>query len=125
MNVSGGPIASLARYYKIPAEQIIVVHDEIDIPFGRIRLKRGGGDGGHNGVKSVRAALATADFYRVRIGVGRPPGREDAANHVLDHFTKAERKELPLLIERAADAVEALLARGLESAQNEFHPAAR
>ena len=121
MNLSGGPVASFAAYHKIPAAQIIVVHDEIDLPFGTIRLKFGGGTAGHNGIKSVAAALRTPDFNRVRIGVGRPPGRTVAANHVLADFSKAERKELPLLIERAADAVEALLEKGLAAAQNEFH----
>lgn len=121
MNLSGGPVAAFAAYHKIPAGQIIVVHDEIDLPFGTIRLKCGGGDAGHNGVKSVASALRTAEFNRVRIGVGRPSGRRVAADHVLADFTKAERKELPLLIERAADAVEALLDHGLAAAQNEFH----
>jgi peptidyl-tRNA hydrolase, PTH1 family len=124
MNLSGGPIASFAGYYKIPAAHLILVHDEIDLPFGTIRLKCGGGDGGHNGVKSVTSSLRTNEFNRVRVGVGRPRGRRDAAAHVLADFTKPERKELPLLIERAADAVEALLDRGLASAQNEFHTAA-
>jgi PTH1 family peptidyl-tRNA hydrolase len=121
MNLSGGPVASFAAYHKIPAERILVVHDEIDLPFGTIRLKRGGGDAGHNGIKSVASALRTNDFYRVRIGVGRPPGRRVAADHVLGDFTKTERKELPLLIDRAADAVQALLDQGLAAAQNEFH----
>ena len=121
MNLSGGPVASFAAYHKIPAERIVVVHDEIDLPFDTIRLKCGGGDAGHNGVKSVASSLRTADFNRVRVGVGRPPGRQVAAGHVLGDFTKAERKELPLLIERAADAVEALLDQGLAAAQNEFH----
>src|SRR5579859_1035673 len=113
MNLSGGPVSALAGYLKIPVGQIVIVHDEIDLPFGRIRLKCGGGDSGHNGVKSVAAALRSADFNRVRVGVGRPPGSREAANHVLGDFSKAERKELPLLIDRAADAVEALLERGL------------
>jgi len=121
MNLSGGPVASFAAYHKIAAGQIIIVHDEIDLPFGTIRLKCGGGDAGHNGVKSVASALRTAEFNRVRIGVGRPAGRRVAADHVLGDFTKTERKELPLLIERAADAVEALLDQGLAAAQNEFH----
>ncbi len=125
MNLSGGPVAAFARYYKIPAEKIVIVHDEIDLPFGTIRLKLGGGDAGHNGVKSVASALRTADFYRVRVGVGRPPGRQGAASHVLDDFTKAERKELPLLIDRAADATQALLDRGLAAAQTEFHPTSK
>jgi len=121
MNASGGPVSSFAAYHKIPAEQIVVVHDEIDLPFGTIRLKCGGGDAGHNGIKSVASALRTAEFNRVRVGVGRPPGRRVAADHVLGDFTKTERKELPLLIERAADAVEALIDHGLAAAQNEFH----
>jgi peptidyl-tRNA hydrolase, PTH1 family len=121
MNLSGGPVASFAAYHKIPAGQIVVVHDEIDLPFAAIRLKCGGGDAGHNGVKSVASALRTPEFNRVRIGVGRPPGRRVAAGHVLGDFSSAERKELPLLIERAADAVEALLDQGLAAAQNEFH----
>jgi peptidyl-tRNA hydrolase, PTH1 family len=123
MNLSGGAVASVSRFYKIPAERLIVVHDEIDLPFGAIRLKRGGGEAGHNGVRSVTAALGTRDFYRVRVGVGRPPGRRDAAGHVLKGFSKPERAELPLIIERAADAVEALLRLGLDAAQNEFHGA--
>lgn len=121
MNLSGGPVASFAAYHKIPAGQIVVVHDEIDLPFGTIRLKCGGGDAGHNGVKSVASALRTPEFNRVRIGVGRPPGRRVAADHVLRDFSPAERKELPLLIERAADAALALLDQGLAAAQNEFH----
>lgn len=125
MNLSGGPVASFAAYHKIPTGQIIVVHDEIDLPFGTIRLKHGGGDAGHNGVKSVASALRTPEFNRVRIGVGRPPGRRIAADHVLGDFSSAERKELPLLIERAADAVEALLEQGLAAAQNEFHTSSR
>jgi PTH1 family peptidyl-tRNA hydrolase len=125
MNASGGPVASFAAYHKILAGRIIVVHDEIDLPFGAIRLKCGGGDAGHNGIKSVASALRTAEFYRVRVGVGRPPGRRVAADHVLGDFTKTERKELPLLIERAADAVEALLENGLAAAQNEFHTSPR
>ncbi len=123
MNLSGGAVASVSRFYKIPAERLIVVHDEIDLPFGVIRLKRGGGEAGHNGVRSVTAALGTRDFYRVRVGVGRPPGRRDAAGHVLKGFSKPERAELPLIIERAADAVEALLRLGLDAAQTEFHGA--
>lgn len=121
MNLSGGPVASFAAYHKIPAGQIVIVHDEIDLPFGTIRLKCGGGDAGHNGIKSVASALRTVEFNRVRIGVGRPPGRRVAADHVLGDFTKTERNELPLLIDRAADAVEALIERGLAAAQNEFH----
>ena len=121
MNLSGGPVAALRDFYKVPPSRIVVIHDELDVPFGEIRLKFGGGTGGHNGLRSVSAALGTRDFYRVRFGIGRPPGRMDPAGFVLRDFTAAERKELPLLVERAADAVEALLAEGLEPAQNAFH----
>jgi len=121
MNLSGGPVAALRDFYKVPPSRIVVIHDELDVPFGEIRLKFGGGTGGHNGLRSVSAALGTRDFYRVRFGIGRPPGRMDPAVFVLRDFTAAERKELPLLIERAADAVEALLQEGLEPAQNAFH----
>jgi peptidyl-tRNA hydrolase, PTH1 family len=121
MNLSGGQVASIAGFYKIPAERIVVVHDELDLPFGAIRLKLGGGDNGHNGLRSVTGSLKTRDYYRVRVGVGRPPGRQDPADFLLSNFRPAERKELPLIYERAADAVEALLAHGLAAAQNEFH----
>jgi peptidyl-tRNA hydrolase, PTH1 family len=123
MNLSGGPVASLRNFYKIPAERIVVVHDELDIPFGAIRLKQGGGDNGHNGLRSVTAALGTRDYLRVRVGIGRPPGRMDPADYVLRDFSPAERKLLPEVLERAADAVETLLRRGLAAAQNEFHAA--
>jgi PTH1 family peptidyl-tRNA hydrolase len=121
MNVSGGPVAALRDFYKIPPDQIVVVHDELDVPFGDIRLKLGGGAGGHNGLRSVTAALGSPDYYRVRLGIGRPPGRMDPATFVLRDFSAAERKELPLLVERSADAVEALLTGGIGAAQNEFH----
>ena len=96
MNESGGPVAAVARFYKIAPEQITVVHDELDLPFGALRLKRGGGEGGHNGVRSLVASLGSPEFARVRVGVGRPPGRQDAADYVLRDFTAAERRELPL-----------------------------
>jgi peptidyl-tRNA hydrolase, PTH1 family len=121
MNLSGGPVAALAAFYKVPADRIVVVHDELDIPFGAIRLKLGGGDNGHNGLRSITAALTTRDYYRVRFGIGRPPGRMDPAAYVLKDFAAPERKDLPLEVDRAADAVEALLAKGLTSAQNEYH----
>ncbi|MEI8080980.1 MAG: aminoacyl-tRNA hydrolase [Actinomycetes bacterium] len=121
MNESGGPIKAAADYARIPPEQIVLIHDEIDIPFGSLRLKFGGGTGGHNGVKSAQTSLGTADFYRVRIGVGRPPGRQDAADYVLRSFSSAERKELPWLVDRAADAVELLIAEGLPAAQLKYH----
>jgi peptidyl-tRNA hydrolase, PTH1 family len=122
MNRSGGPVAALRSFYKVPVSQVIVVHDELDVPFGAIRLKLGGGDNGHNGLRSVTAALGTRDYYRARLGIGRPPGRMDPATFVLRDFSITERKQLPELIDRCADAVETLLRRGLEAAQNEFHP---
>jgi len=122
MNRSGGPVAALRGFYKIPVSRLLVVHDELDVPFGAIRLKLGGGDNGHNGLRSVTAALATRDYYRARLGIGRPPGRTDPAAFVLRNFSITERKQLPELIERCADAAETLLRRGLAAAQNEFHP---
>ncbi len=121
MNLSGGPVAAIAAFYKISPERIVVIHDELDIPFGSVRLKFGGGDNGHNGLRSITQALGTNEYYRVRFGIGRPPGRMDAATYVLRDFTAAERKELPLLIDRCADAVETLLSKGLAVAQNTFH----
>ncbi len=125
MNLSGGPVAALRGFYKIPAGRIVVIHDDLDIPFGGIRLKQGGGDNGHNGLRSVTAALGTREYLRVRVGIGRPPGRMDPADFVLHDFSPAERKVLPEVLERAADAVEALLQRGLAAAQNEFHGTAQ
>jgi peptidyl-tRNA hydrolase, PTH1 family len=123
MNLSGGPVASLCRFLKIPAARVIVVHDELDLPFGTVRLKFGGGDNGHNGLRSVTASLGTRDYYRIRVGIDRPPGRMDAADYVLHDFSAAERKELPEIIGRAADAAEVLLTEGLAVAQNKFHSA--
>jgi PTH1 family peptidyl-tRNA hydrolase len=122
MNRSGAPVAALRNFYKVPAGRVLVVHDELDVPFGAIRLKLGGGDNGHNGLRSVTAALATRDYYRARFGIGRPPGRMDPASFVLRDFSVTERKQLSVLTERCADAVETLLRNGLEAAQNEFHP---
>jgi peptidyl-tRNA hydrolase, PTH1 family len=122
MNISGGPVVSIARFYKVPVERITVVHDELDLPFGSLRLKRGGGDGGHNGLRSISAALGNREYARVRFGIGRPPGQQDPADFVLREFAAAQRKELPFLIDRAADAVEVLIAQGLEAAQNQFNP---
>ena len=124
MNLSGGPVAALRAFYKNPADRIVVLHDELDLPFGVIRLKLGGGDNGHNGLRSVSAALGSRDYFRVRIGIGRPPGRMDPADFVLHDFSAAERKALPDVLDRGAAAVEALLAEGLAAAQNAFHPAA-
>jgi peptidyl-tRNA hydrolase, PTH1 family len=125
MNLSGGPVASLRAFYKVPVDRIVVIHDELDIPFGAIRLKQGGGDNGHNGLRSVTAALGTRDYLRVRVGIGRPPGRMDPADFVLHDFSAAERKALPDILERSADAIEAVLQRGLAAAQNEFHGSAQ
>ncbi len=121
MNTSGGPVSALARYYDVPAERVVMVHDELDIPFAEVRLKRGGGEGGHNGLRDTSKALGTKDYVRVRVGVGRPPGRMDAADYVLRDFAAAERKDLPWLVDAAADAVEMLVAEGLEKAQLRFH----
>src|SRR6516165_334144 len=121
MNLSGGPVAALASFYKLPPERIVVIHDELDIPFGAIRLKLGGGDNGHNGLRSITASLGTRDYYRVRFGIGRPPGRMDPATYVLRDFTPTERKDLPFLIDRGADATETLIAQGLAAAQNYYH----
>ena len=121
MNESGGPVAALASFYKVPPERLVVVHDELDIPFGAIRLKLGGGDNGHNGLRSVTRSLGTNAYNRVRVGIGRPPGRMDAATFVLRDFSAAERKELPLLIDRGAEAVETLLSKGMAATQNTFH----
>ncbi len=123
MNESGGSVKSLLSYYKIPPARMIVVHDELDLPFAAIRLKIGGGDNGHNGLRSITRSLGLPDYNRVRVGVGRPSGRRDPADFLLSDFTSAERKELPLIIDRAADAVEALLERGLAAAQNDFNRA--
>ncbi|MGO8958471.1 MAG: aminoacyl-tRNA hydrolase [Streptosporangiaceae bacterium] len=123
MNVSGGPIAAVRAFYKIPAERIVVLHDDLDLPFGTVRLKLGGGDNGHNGLRSVTSALGTRNYHRIRIGIGRPPGRMDPADYVLRDFSAAERKELQHVLVRAAEAAEALLTRGLDAAQNEFHAA--
>jgi peptidyl-tRNA hydrolase, PTH1 family len=121
MNLSGGPVRVLADFYKIVPEQIIAVYDELDLPFGQIRTKIGGGEGGHNGARSLTASLGTKDYLRVRFGIGRPPGRQDPADFVLNDFTAAERKEVPFLVDRATDIVESLMLRGLEPTQNAFH----
>jgi PTH1 family peptidyl-tRNA hydrolase len=123
MNLSGGPVAGLARFYKVPLERIVAVHDELDIPYGQLRLKIGGGEGGHNGLRSMSASLGSRNYLRVRFGIGRPPGRQDPADYVLSDFSTVERKELPFLVDRAADAVELVVERGLEPAQNMYHPA--
>ncbi|HUR14642.1 MAG TPA: aminoacyl-tRNA hydrolase [Mycobacteriales bacterium] len=121
MNLSGGPVSSLRDFFKVPVERIVVVHDELDLPFATLRLKRGGGDNGHNGLRSLTQSLGTKEYLRVRWGIGRPPGRQDPADFVLKDFTAVERKELPFHVDRAADAVQALLTTSLEAAQNTFH----
>lgn len=121
MNDSGGPIAALCAFYKVPAERVVVVHDELDLPFESLRVKLGGGDNGHNGLRSVRAALGTGDFFRVRVGIGRPPGRQSPADFVLSDYTAAERRVLPAQVATAADAVESLLTVGLDSTQARFN----
>jgi len=123
MNVTGGPVCALANFYGIAPDHVVAVHDEIDIPFNTVKLKLGGGEGGHNGLRDISKALATKDYLRVRVGVGRPPGRMDTADYVLRDFGTAERKELPFLLDDAADAVESLLREGLTATQQKFHPA--
>ena len=118
MNVSGGPVAGLVRYY---GGELVVVHDDLDLGFGVVRLKLGGGEGGHNGLRSISTSLGTKDYLRVRFGIGRPPGRQDPADFVLKRFSATERKELDFAVDLAADATEALLADGLEPTQNRFH----
>ncbi len=121
MNTSGGPVGALAQYLQVPPERVLVVHDELDIPYLQVRLKAGGGEGGHNGLRSISSALGTRDYLRVRVGVGRPPGRMEAADYVLKDFAAAERKELPWLVDAAADAVEMVVRDGLTAAQQRFH----
>jgi PTH1 family peptidyl-tRNA hydrolase len=121
MNVSGGPVSALMKFYSLDASRLIVVHDELDIPFDTIKLKQGGGHGGHNGLRDIAKALDTPDFLRVRVGVGRPPGRQDAADYVLKDFAGTEREALPILISDAADAVELVATDGLVTAQQKYH----
>jgi PTH1 family peptidyl-tRNA hydrolase len=121
MNESGGPVAQLAKFYKVPPERIIAVHDELDLPFDTMRVKLGGGDNGHNGLRSIRASLGTGDFYRVRVGVGRPPGRQEVADFLLSNYSGAERPHVPLQVTSAADAVESLVTEGLAATQARFN----
>ena len=121
MNLSGGPVSGLAKFYGIEPSRVVAVHDEIDIPFNTVKLKLGGGEGGHNGLRDISKALGTKDYLRVRVGVGRPPGRMDTADYVLRDFGTAEKKELPFLIDDAADATELLVREGLLAAQQRFH----
>ncbi len=121
MNLSGAPVAALAQFYKVPLEQVVAVHDELDVPYGQVRVKRGGGEGGHNGLRSMSKSLGSKDYARVRFGIGRPPGRQDPADFVLSDFSAVERKELEFLVDRAADVAEAVVVRGVEWAQNAYH----
>ncbi|MFC0358322.1 aminoacyl-tRNA hydrolase [Kytococcus schroeteri] len=121
MNVSGGPVSALARYHRIEPDHVVVLHDELDIDFAAVRLKKGGGEGGHNGLRSITRSLGTKDYFRVRLGIGRPPGRMEVADFVLKDFSSTERKELPFLLGDGADAVERLLLTGLEAAQQVHH----
>jgi peptidyl-tRNA hydrolase, PTH1 family len=121
MNVSGAPVAALLRFYKLEPAQLIVIHDELDIPFEQLRLKFGGGHGGHNGIRDILEVVGTGDFTRVRVGIGRPPGRQPAADFVLHDFSGAERQVLPSVLSDAADAVEQITAEGLTAAQLRVH----
>lgn len=121
MNESGGPVSALSRYLKVPVARLVVVHDELDLPYGVLRVKAGGGDNGHNGLKALRRALGSGDFVRVRFGIGRPPGRQDPAEFVLRDFSPAERRDLPLHLERTADAVECVVSDGVPAAQNAYN----
>lgn len=121
MNVSGGPVSGLAGYYDVPLERVVVVHDDLDIELGRLKLKRGGGEGGHNGLRSISQSLGAKEYLRVRCGIGRPPGRQDPADFVLTPFAARDRAEVELLVVDAADAVEMLVGQGLEAAQGRFH----
>ncbi|TDB76640.1 aminoacyl-tRNA hydrolase [Micromonospora sp. KC723] len=121
MNLSGGPVAALAQFHKIPADRVIAVHDELDIPYGQLRIKLGGGEGGHNGLRSMSKSLGTKEYVRVRFGIGRPPGRQDPADYVLSDFGAVERKELEFLVDRAADVVESVVTKGVEPTQNMYH----
>ena len=121
MNLSGRVVAATARFFKVPPTDVVVVHDDLDLDYGVLKLKRGGGEGGHNGLRSISASLGSRDYLRVRFGIGRPPGRMDPAAFVLQDFSAVQRRELDLLIDRSADAVEQLLTQGLAATQNQFH----
>lgn len=121
MNESGGPVKALASHFHVPVERTVIVHDELDIPFGALRVKQGGGDGGHNGLRSIRRTLGTGDTIRIRMGIGRPPGRQDPADYVLKAFAAGQRDDLAVLIERADDAIECVIENGVAVAQNRFN----
>lgn len=121
MNESGGPVSTLAKFYDVEPDHLVVIHDELDIDYGMLRVKLGGGDNGHNGLKSIRQSLGTGDFYRVRVGIGRPPGQQNVHDFVLKPYSTTERKDLPTYVEEAADAVESLMTQGLEVTQSAFN----
>jgi PTH1 family peptidyl-tRNA hydrolase len=121
MNESGGPVAALVKFYKLPVDRVIAVHDELDLPFDTMRVKLGGGDNGHNGLRSIRQSLGSGDFHRVRLGIGRPPGRQSPADFVLSDYTAEERKVLPFQVAKAADAVESLVGNGLATTQATYN----
>lgn len=121
MNLSGGPASQSAKYFDVPVDRIIVLHDELDVPFGNVKLKQGGGHGGHNGLRDITKALGTPDFLRVRIGIGRPTGSKDPADFVLSPFNSTEKKELDLLLADAADATSSIVFDGLLKAQQDVH----
>ena len=121
MNESGGPVSTIAKFYGVKPDHVVAIHDELDIPFGTLRLKFGGGDNGHNGLRSLRSSLGTGDFYRVRAGIGRPPGRQPVPDFVLSNYSSTERAEIPFQVGDAADAVVTLLTEGLDKAQSRFN----
>jgi PTH1 family peptidyl-tRNA hydrolase len=121
MNETGGPVKALANFYSVEPEKIIVLHDELDIPFAAIRTKLAGGDNGHNGLKSMTSSFGTPNYYRIRLGIGRPMGQQDPADFVLKAFSKVEQKDLAEFIDRGADVVESLIAKGLEATQSAFN----
>ena len=121
MNLSGTPVVALAQFFKVPVENVIAVHDELDVPYGQVRVKRGGGEGGHNGLRSMSKSLGSKEYARVRFGIGRPPGRQDPADYVLSDFSGVERRELEFLVDRAADVVESVIREGVEWTQNKYH----
>jgi PTH1 family peptidyl-tRNA hydrolase len=121
MNESGGPVKALMQFYSVEADHLIVVHDELDIAFTTLRVKFGGGDNGHNGLKSIRSAIGTGEYFRVRMGIGRPHGRQSPADYVLQSFTSSERTELPAECDRGARAITMLVEDGLAATQNVFN----
>ena len=121
MNETGGPVKALANFYSVEPTKIIALHDELDIPFTAIRTKLAGGDNGHNGLKSMTSSFGTPDYYRIRLGIGRPMGQQDPADFVLKAFSKVEQKDLAEFIDRGADVVESLITKGLEATQSAFN----